>query len=48
MSGCLPRSEVALSGMKATKRSPIWLQARAKAMLVDPLEASATVFPVLS
>ena len=36
---------VADSGMKAANRSLIWAQASARAILVDPLEASITVLP---
>jgi hypothetical protein len=42
------RSSVTPSGMTATKRSPICAAASARAMLVEPLEASTTASPAHS
>lgn len=39
------RSLLTPSGITAMKRKPNWAQARAMAMLVDPLDASITVLP---
>ena len=41
----MTRSSVTPSGMTATKCRPICAQARARAMQVEPLEASTTVSP---